>query len=269
MKFDYSQEEVVVKTQEELDMIPEDYKGQIYIEGGVYYDRIAVTKQYYDSVVARGNSSVEAWENSSVVAWENSSVVARENSSVEAWGNSSVEAWGNSSVVAWENSSVVARGNAQVVDLLQGAKIKISGNARIVYMPKSIHEFMEFYGIKHTKTKATFYKAVHKDENGYFSDNKSSFRYDVGKTVKEKCDTNVNSDCSYGLHIAHLAWAVDYGKNWKDLAVLEVETKIADIVLPKGSNGKVRTSCLKVIREVPLEECGLMGKILARRKANG
>ena len=31
-------------------------------------------------------------------------------------------------------------------------------------------------------------------------------------------------------------------------------------------NGKVRTSEAKVIREVPLEECGLFGKILARRR---
>ena len=79
---------------------------------------------------------------------------------VEAWDNSSVVAWGNSSVVAWGNSSVVANANVQIVDMLQGSKIKVAGNARIVYMPKNIFEFMEFYGVKHSKTKATFYKAV-------------------------------------------------------------------------------------------------------------
>jgi len=34
---------------------------------------------------------------------------------------------------------VEANANAQVIDYLQGAKIKISGNARIVYNPKTIH----------------------------------------------------------------------------------------------------------------------------------
>ena len=100
---DYSKlTEIKVKSQEELDMIPDDFSGRIYIEFGTYWDKAIVRKRYKKSVVAR--------ENSSVVAWGNSSVEARENSSVEAWGNSSVEAWENSSVVARGNSSVVARG---------------------------------------------------------------------------------------------------------------------------------------------------------------
>jgi hypothetical protein len=107
-------EEIIVKTQEELDKIPDDFKGLIIIRGGTAWNKIYVKKSYYYRVEARGNSSVEAWENSSVVAWENSSVVARGNSSVEARGNSSVEAWENSSVEARENSSVVAWGNSSV-----------------------------------------------------------------------------------------------------------------------------------------------------------
>ena len=289
---DYSKlSEITVKTQEELDAIPDDFKGRIYIAGGTSLARIYIKKKYYysvvawgnSSVVARGNSSVEAWGNSSVVAWgnssvvardnssvearENSSVVARGNSSVEAWGNSSVVAWGNSSVVAWENSSVVANANVQIVDMLQGSKIKVAGNARIVYMPKNIFEFMEFYGVKHSKTKATFYKAVNKYSDGtYHSNYDSEFKYEVGKSVAENCDSNINESCGKGLHISHLNWALNYGCGWNDLAILEVETKISDIVLPDNSDGKVRTSRLKVIREVPLEECGLYGKILARRK---
>lgn len=44
------------------------------------------------------------------------------------------------------------------------------------------------------------------------------------------------------------------------------ENKIKDIVLPTNTNGKVRTSEVKVLREVPLEECGVFGKILAKRR---
>ena len=242
-KIDYDKlSEITVKSQEELDLIPETFKGRIYIEFGTWDNKAVVSKRYWQRVVARGNSSV----------------VARENSSVEAWENSSVVAWGN--------SSVVGNGNSQIVDRLDGGKIKISGNSRIVYMPKNIYEFMDFYGIKHTKTKAIFYKAVRKIDGEYVSDWNYNFKYEIGKTKTEICDTNIKQNCGQGIHIAHLNWALNFGNNFKDLAILEVETQIKDIVMPTDTDGKVRTSKIKVIREVPLEECGVYGKILARRR---
>ena len=268
-KIDYSKTwEITVKSQKELDSIPGDFEGKIYIAFGTPFNRAVVRKRYLSSVVARGNSSVVAWGNSSVEAWENSSVEAWENSSVEAWGNSSVEAWGNSSVVARENSSVVAWGNTQIVKMSSFAKLKISGNSRIVEMPKSIIEFLDFYGIKHTKTKAIMYKAVRKTNNGYVSDYDSSFCYEIGKIKKEICDNNVFDVCAKGIHIAHLNWALNFGKDWENLAILEVESKISNIVLPVESDGKVRTCQIKVLRELPLEKCGLYGKIIARQKIN-
>ena len=182
--------------------------------------------------------------------------------------NSFVEAWGNSSVEAKGNSSVVAQGNTQIVDCLRGGKIQIAGNARIVHNPKNIHEFMDFYGIKHTKKKAIFYKAVHKKSDGkYHSDYDTSFKYKIGNAISElNINGDVNESCGEGIHISHLNWALNYGSNWKDLAILEVETKIEDIVDPINTDGKVRTSEVKVLREVPLEECGIYGKIIAKRR---
>ena len=333
MNIDYEKlEEITVKSQEELDAIPESFKGRIYIEFGTYFNPAVVSKRYGRSVVARGNSSVvarenssvEARENSSVVAWENSSVVARgnssvvarenssvearENSSVVAWENSSVEARGNSSVVAWENSSVEARGNssvvarenssvearenssvvawenssvearenssvdgqgnAQITDCLRDGRIKVQGNARIVYNPRNIEEYMAFYGIKHTKTKAIFFKAVHKKNDFYVSDKDSSFEYHIGKSAKceDDLNTDINEECGSGIHIAHLDWCLNYGRNWNDLAILECEAAIKDIIVPLYGNGKVRVDKVKVLREVPLEECGVYGKILAKRR---
>ena len=246
-KIDYEKlEEITVKSQKELDNIPLDFKGRIYIEFGTFEGKAIVKNKYCRSVVARENSSVVAWGNSSVEAWENSSVIARGNSSVEA------------------------RGNTQVVDRQINGKIQISGNARKVYMPKNIKEFMNYYGIKHTKTKAIFYKAVRKINNEYCADRDNDFKYEIGKTKEEKCDTDINNTCSYGINISHLNWALNFGKDWDKLAIIEVETKISDIVMPIDTDGKVRTSKVKVLREVPLEECGLYGKILAkRRQANG
>ena len=245
MKVDYSKlEEITVKSQEELDMIPEDFGGRIYIEFGKPWNRAVVRKRYRRSVVARGNSSV----------------VARGNSSVVAWGNSSVEAWENSSVVAWEN--------VQVVDRLRGGRIEITGNARIVCMPKTIEEYCSFYGIEHDKKKGKFFKCVHKKENGsYVSNNDSSFAYVIGeKVAADYLDKDTSEDCGHGIHIAYLQWVIDYGRNWNDLAILEVEADLDSIVLPEGCPGKVRCAEVKVLREVPLEECGLYGKILAKRR---
>ena len=193
-----------------------------------------------------------------MVAWENSSVVA--------WENSSVEAWGNSSVVAWENSSVEAWGNTQVVDTTINHDIAIHGNARIVYNPQSADEYLQHYVIENTGGKAKLYKAVHKRDGRYLSDHDNSFEYTIGKDAAANyLDTNTDNDCGTGIHIAHKAFALDYGRDWKDLAIIEVEADVSNIIVPHCGGGKVRTDKVFVIREVPLAECGLLGKILAKR----
>ena len=289
--------EITVKKQEELDMIPDSFKGKIYIECDNCLNTIVVSKRYYCSVEVKGNSSIEARgssfieavENSSVVArgssyivamgqsfieamgntfvlaMEDSSVIARGNSFIEAIGNSSVIAWQNSSVIAKEKSSIIANSNVQVIDYLQGSKIKVFDNARIVHMPKSVIEFMDFYDLKHTNIKGTFFKAVHKEGENYYSTYNNNFVYKIGEVYSEHCSSDINANCESGLYVAHLNWALDWGANWKDLAILEVESQLDDIVLPKYIDGTARTSKFKVLREVPLEECGLYGRIIFKR----
>jgi hypothetical protein len=248
------------------------------------------------SVVARGNSSVVAWGNSSVEAWGNSSVVARENSSVEASENSSVVAWGNSSVVARENSSVVARenssvvarenssveasenssveasenssvvgsGNVQIVQYSNDVKLAIKGNARIAPgYPQDIANYLDFYGLEARNGQAILYKSV---RSNLASHNDPKFQYEVGKEHTETCDQNTEKSCSNGLHVSHLAWAIDFGRSsgGNDFKILECAVPIDKIVLPKKCDGKVRTSELTVLREVPPSEWGLMGTILGR-----
>ena len=299
--------EIIVTSQQQLDSLPHDYHGRIYIKFGTPYD-MAVVRRKYDfasvvvcgnssvvvcgnsSVVACGNSSVEVRDNSSVEAWENSSVVARgssvvvarwnssvvarENSSVEAWENSSVVAMENSSVMALENSSVVAFGNSfveafgnsQISQKSDTSKIKVSGNARIVRDPCSIDEYVDFYGIENSNGKAKLFKAVVKRDGLYRSVWDSDFVYTIGKSaVADGFCTDPNEDCGHGIHMAYLNWCLVYGNSCPDLAILEVEVDMNTVVVPKHGSGKVRAPSCKVIREVPLEECGLYGKILARR----
>ena len=252
-------EEIIVKSQAELDAIPIDFDCRIIIKFGTTYNRAVVNRRFRNSVVALENSSVEAWGNSSVEA--------RENSSVKAWGNSSVKAWGNSSVVARENSSVEAWGNTQVVDCTDEHNIAVSGNARVVYNPKNITEYLDHYGITQSDGKVKLYKAVHKRNDRYFSDKTCDFEYAIGEVaIADSLTTDPNVDCGHGIHISYKEWVLDYGKSWHDLAILEVEADISGIVVPLNGSGKVRADRVLVIREVPLEECGLLGKILAKKQ---
>ena len=203
--------------------------------------------------MARENSSVVAWENSSVVAWENSSVEARENSSVEAR----------------ENSSVEARENSQIVDAARNNNIEISGNARIVYNPTNIEEYIDFHGLDATDATVKLYKAVHFYNDAYRADYKGNFIYDIGGVVvpHNGFDEDALHSCGAGIHLAHKAWAVAYGANWANLAILECECAKDDVLVPLYGDGKVRARKVKVLREVPLEECGLLGKMIAKRRA--
>ena len=294
--------EIICTSQAELDALSADYNGRVIIKFGTPLNRALVKRRFIYPVVAWENSSVEAWDNSSVVARENSSVVARgnssvvagENSSVEARGNSSVEAWDNSSVVAWdnssvvargnssveawgnssvvarENSSVVARGNSQIVDAARNNNLEFNGNARIVYNPPNIDEYIDFYGLDATDTTVKMYKAVHFYYGAYHADYDCKFIYTIGDIVTpDNGFTNsVLSSCGAGIHLAHKAWAISYGANWSDLAILECECEKSDVLVPLYGDGKVRARKAKVLREVPLEECGLYGKIIAKRRAN-
>ena len=270
--------EIICTSQAELDALSADYNGRVIIKFGTPLNRALVKRRFIYPVVAWDNSSVEAWDNSSVVAWDNSSVVARGNSSVEAWGNSSVVARGNSSVearenssvVARENSSVVARGNSQIVDAARNNNLEFNGNARIVYNPPNIDEYIDFYGLDATDTTVKMYKAVHFYYGAYHADYDCKFIYTIGDIVTpDNGFTNsVLSSCGAGIHLAHKAWAISYGANWSDLAILECECEKSDVLVPLYGDGKVRARKAKVLREVPLEECGLYGKIIAKRRAN-
>ena len=262
--------EKIVTSQAELDAIPVDYNGRIIIKFGTPDKRAVVSKKYLRSVEAWGNSSVEAYGNSSVVARGNSSVVAYDNSSVVAWDNSSVEAYGNSSVEAWDNSSVEAYGNSQVVDAHRRGNIKVFGNARVVYNPDNITDWASANGIAITDGKIRLYKAVHKRDGKYVADWDNDFAYTIGAVAETNgFTTDPAEGCGEGIHMATLGWSAAYGRGWGDIALLELEADADEIVVPLYETGKVRAPKALVIREVPLEEAGIMGKILAKRRAHG
>ena len=114
--------------------------------------------------------------------------------------------------------------------------------------------YKKLYPIKTTKTKAILYKAVHKANGKYLANYDNSIEYKIGKIISLKCSKDKEESCGQGIHLSHLRWTYTFGRNWEDLAILECETNIEDIVVAKDCDGKVRTSRCKVLREVPKEE---------------
>ena len=220
--------EIICANQAELNAVSVDFDGRVIIKFGTPYNRAIVNRRFKRSVVV----------------------------------------WGNSSVEAWENSSVVARGNSQVVDAVRKGNIKTSGNARVVYNPANIDEYIEFHGLDTTADTVKLYKAVHLVDGEYCAD-WCDFIYKIGDMAVPNgfCEDPLNN-CGAGIHLANMDWALRYGQNWADLAILELECDKADVLIPLYSDGKVRARKAKVIREVPLEECGLFGKIIAKRRVS-
>ena len=221
--------EIVCTTQAELDAVPVDFDGRVVVKFGTP-DNMAVINR-------RFKYAVEAWE--------------------------------NSSVVARGNSSVVARGNTQIVDVARKGNVKISGNARVVYNPSNIDEYIDFYGLESTESTVRLFKAVHFTGEKYYSDADHDFIYTIGDVAvpTNGFNNNIKETCGAGINLANKAWALNYGYIWYDLAILELECEKADVLVPLMSDGKVRARKAKVIREVPLEECGLLGKTLAKQRA--
>ena len=134
----------------------------------------------------------------------------------------------------------------------------------------NIDEYCKHFQIERTGSTVKLYKAVHKVNDRFFiADHNKTFEYVIGgEAIADRLDTNTAENCGHGIHMAHKAWCIDYGKNWKDLAIIEVEAEASGIIVPVTGCGKVRAAQVKVLREVPLEECGLFGKMLAKKRGD-
>lgn len=113
-----------------------------------------------------------------------------------------------------------------------------------------------------------YYKCVHKDEDGtYHSLYDNGFTYSIGDIITpDQFNSDLEAECASGIHIATLEWALEHYYFWRNnVAVLEVEVpEDAEIIVPYASTGKLRASRVKVLREVPIEECGLLGEIYSK-----
>ena len=270
--------EIIVKSQEELDNVPMDYHGRIIIKFGTRINPAILKKSYGNArAVLRDNARAELWDNAravlrgnaSAVLWDNASAELWDNASAVLWDNASAELWDNARAELWDNARAEASGNAQIVDVYRSGRTSVFGNARVVYLPQTLEEFISHYGIK-GDGEITLYKAVHKHNEQYFSDYDDGFEYRIGETAvpDNGFDDDAYEKRGAGINMAPLHWCLDYGREWSDLAILEMTALREDVVVPMNTDGKVRARKAKVIREVPLSECGVYGEILAKRRGD-
>jgi hypothetical protein len=204
---------------------------------------------------------------SKVQVCDNAIVYLQHNAKAFLYGEAVGYLYGNATAELYEGARAYCHGNSRILDKSVSHSITLYGNSHIIYHPRDIEEYLDYYGVSHNKVTATLYKAVMKTDDGeYLSNYDRNFEYVIGEEKTEKCDDDVTITCSYGIHVAPIEWALEYSEGWENFAILEVEVNLNDIILPKYTDGKVRTSRVRVIREVPLEECGVLGEIMARKR---
>ena len=271
---------IIVTTQKELDQILMDFDGEIIITGGNLDNPINLNYYYKDAVVILSdNAVVEMWGNSQVnYMRENSQVnYMRENSQVkEMWGNSQVNyMWGNSQVnYMWGNGLIkqihsnTTKINCfgynylfvsnQITDL---SNIVLNDTSQILRFDTfetkpTIDFYLKNYNVKKKDDNTLLmYKAVHRvNELEFTAHYNLDFKYCIGETKQHECSSNNTNSCEFGLHVSDLMFAVKFGASWDNLAIIEVEVPINNIIVSTDCDGKVRTSELTVIRELHIDE---------------
>jgi len=103
-----------------------------------------------------------------------------------------------------------------------------------------------------------YFKAVHKKNGKYISNYDGKTEFKIGEWLEAETDKDSDKVAVKGLHVASMEFAQSWGEHWNDVAILEVETNIHDVIIPDAKD-QVRTSKFKVLREVPFEEMGEWG----------
>lgn len=243
-------------------------------------DESVVISQNKSSTIAQDNSSVIAKDDSQVSVYDNAKVVALNNSFIYSCGNSQVLASGDAKVKVFDAGTVLAEENA-IISLFDNSVAKAKGNSFvssydsskltndtapniISKKPLTIEDYIQYHNLTVFDDKVLLYKVVRKSNGKYYSDHDKKFEYIIGQeAVADSLETDPDIVHGAGINMAHLTWCLLYGETWKDAAILEVEADIEGaIVLTVG--GKIRTAKCKPIREIPLNECGIYGQIVAK-----
>lgn len=236
--------EIKITTQQELDALDIEFNGKIIITGNIDL----IDKHYK-------NAEVHICENAIVKVINGSAQIT------DVYGSAQITyVYGSANVLFIDEQATVKTSGSNILSYYydKNVSLETSNNTTIVKLERqtdSWEKYKSMYPVKISGDKAIMYKSVRKLADGkYVSNHDSKFEYRMGESVTEKCDTNTKEDCSYGIHISHKMWAISFGRDWDNMALLEVEVDVNTIVIPDNCDGKVRTTEIKVIREIPKDE---------------
>ncbi|MCF7843883.1 hypothetical protein K9M47_03220 [Candidatus Gracilibacteria bacterium] len=285
--------ELIITTQKEFDTIPLNYKGRVEIKNtkeaiSIKYSFIEAYIVVSDNATIKsvsGNATIKSVSDNATIKSVSDNATIKsvyDNATIKSVsGNATIKSvYDNATIESvYDNATILLMTGLASLVLLYSAKkviakgmnlirqigtgkidLELGADVTFVQIKKTIKEdttfkmYSKLYPVETKGKKAILYKAVHKRDDVYFSDYNNSFTYTIGETKEENCDKNKSESCSAGIHLSHLNWARLFGKNWEDLAILECETDIKDIVVSEDCDGRIRTSKIKVLRELPKDE---------------
>jgi hypothetical protein len=165
--------------------------------------------------------------------------------------------WGTSIISNFGGKYIDSKGYNTIICYKEHLhKLNLNSASQVILLPErnSIDFYLKSYpSIILPNGNLIMYKAVHK-QSMFVADYDKTFTYEVGKEYSHEIDMNTTNSCAKGLHCSYLQWAVAFGRSWHDLAIIELEVNPNDCIVSSDTDGKLRTSKLKVLREVPKEE---------------
>jgi hypothetical protein len=249
---------LIVKTQKEFDKIKSNFEGRIEIKNTKESLNInhSFNKAY---IIVSDNATIESVSDNATIKY------VSDNATIKyVYGNATILLFGMAIICfLYGAKKIVASGINTIRQIGTGKiDIKLSKESTLIKIKEklsisknnTIETYKKTYPVKTKGTKLIMYKAVRKINEEYVSDYDKNFKYEIGKIKTEVLDKNENNSCSKGIHISHLFWAYNFGRNWEDLAILEVEVNPKDVIVSKDCDGKVRASKVKVIRELDKSE---------------
>ena len=226
--------------------------------------------------VMRGSSQVKEMRESSQVnvMWESSQVnVMRESSQVNVmrgssqvnvmWGSSQVkEMWGTAIAKTLSDNTKINCFGYNYIFLEEGLvnhNITLNDTSQLIPFKTfnttpSLDFYLKNYKVEVKEKSVIMFKAVHKINEEYVSDYDKNFKYKIGEKTEHEINTDINNSCNVGLHASNIEFALNFGRGWNDIAILEVEIPKDKIVVSKDCDGKIRTSEMTVLRELDKSE---------------
>lgn len=267
----------------------EEYVPHIYAGGNA---RITIAKRVrIGDIYAKNNCSIDCRTDTIINASDNSTIIAidcasyiKDNAKINAV-HGQVTVYSDKAVIISQNAEVKVKRSVKSVNMQAiQSTIYLHSKCNINKIVKDNFTQFIFYDCYYENNcdnayidprtylndNRIYYKCVRKTEDGiYHSLYDNDFTYSIGDIITpDHFNSNLEVECGPGIHVATLEWALGHYYFYSDnVVVLEVEVpEDAEIVVPYASTGKLRTSRVKVLREVSIEECGLLGEIYSKFK---